>query len=163
MPKLAEALAERKALQERYNRLCARMRENAKVQEGDTPAEPPNVLLDEARRILEQVKDITIRINQTNISAGLPGGEGPSGTGNLMEAIAERDRLRFERQMLEQLSQAAQLDAAHRYGATRNEIKWRPTVDIAALQTQIDEVSKRYRMLDTSIQAANWQIDILTD
>src|SRR5689334_19702954 len=48
--KLAEALAERKALQEQINDLTGRMRANALVQEGDTPSERP----EELRAQLEQ-------------------------------------------------------------------------------------------------------------
>ena len=39
--KLAEALNERKAMQERLGRLRVRLAANARVQEGDTPAERP--------------------------------------------------------------------------------------------------------------------------
>ena len=47
------------------------------------------------------------------------------------------------------------------FGATRNEIKWRPTVDVAAIQKEIDAVSQSYRLLDTRIQEANWLTDLI--
>jgi|SRR5581483_433315 hypothetical protein len=158
MPKLAEALVERKALQERLARLHTRLAASAKVQEGDTPAEQPGELIEEARRILADIKRLTMQINFTNLQTSIPGsGDGTS----LMEAIAERDRLRDERNLLEQLSNAARLEPNRGYGVTRNEIKWRSTVDVADLQRQIDALSQSYRLLDTRIQEANWLTDLI--
>lgn len=162
MPKLAEALVERKGLHERFGRLCIRLATNAKVQEGDQPAEPPDALLAEAGRVLAEMKRLTIEINRTNSEAKLPGSTGTNGVDSgsltLMEAIAERDRLRSELQMLTQLSGAARVEG-HNY--TRNEIKWRSTVDIAAIQQQIDRLSQNYRLLDTQIQEANWLTELI--
>lgn len=160
MPKLAEALVERKGLHQKFQRLCQRLVANAKVQEGDQPDEPPGTLLQEAREILAEMKRLNIQINRTNIETKLPGSEDSI---SLMDAIAERDRLQQERQMLEQLWQAARLDNTQRmsYGATRNEVKWRSTIDVAEVQKQIDEVSKNYRLLDTRIQEANWLTDFI--
>jgi hypothetical protein len=158
MPKLAEALVERKALQERLARLHTRLAASAKVQEGDTPAEQPGELIEEARRILADIKRLTMRINFTNLRASIPG----SSDGiSLMEAIAERDRLRDERNLLEQLGNAARVEPNRGYGVTRNEIKWRSTVDVADLQKQIDALSQSYRLLDTRIQEANWLTDLI--
>lgn len=158
MPKLAEALVERKALQERLGRLHTRLAASAKVQEGDTPAEEPGELIEEARRILAEIKRLTMQINFTNLQTVVPGsGEGTSP----MEAIAERDRLRDERNLLEQLGNVARLEPNRGYGVTRNEIKWRSTVDVADLQKQIDALSQSYRLLDTRIQEANWLTDLI--
>ena len=158
MPKLAEALVERKALQERLTRLHARLAASARVQEGDRPAEQPGALIEEAGRVLADIKRLTIAINRTNMQAALPGST--DGT-SLMEAIAERDRLRDERRALEQLNEAARIEPSRGYGMTRNEIKWKATVDVADLQKQIDALSQSYRLLDTRIQEANWSIDLI--
>jgi hypothetical protein len=158
MPKLAEALVERKALQERLTRLHTRLAASAKVQEGDKPAEQPGALIEEAGRVLVDIKRLTTAINRTNMQAALPGST--DGT-SLMEAIAERDRLRDERHTLEQLNQAARIEPNRGYGMTRNEIKWKATIDVADLQKQIDALSQSYRLLDTRIQEANWSIDLI--
>src|SRR5260221_2734756 len=158
MPKLAEALVERKALQERLTRLQGRLAANAKVQEGEAPDEPPTTLVEQARETLAEIKRLTIQINLTNIETALPGSSDGS---TLMQAIAERDRLAQERRMLDQLSNAARIEANRGYGVTRNEIKWRSTVDVAALQQEIEAVSQSFRLLDTHIQEANWLTDLL--
>ncbi len=160
MPKLAEALVERKSLQERLTRLHVRLAANAKTQEGETPDEMPAGLLEEARQVLAQMKRMTIDINFTNSQTALPGN--PEGSSvSLMEAIAERDRLVQERKLLEQLGNSARVAPHPGYGVTRNEIKWRPTVDVAAIQKEIDAVSQSYRLLDTRIQEANWLTDLI--
>ncbi len=158
MPKLAEALVERKGLQERLARLHTRLAASAKVQEGEAPAEQPGELIEEARRILADIKRLTMQINFTNLQTTLPGS---SDATSLMGAIAERDRLRDERNLLEQFGNAARLDTNRGYGVTRNEIKWRSTVDVADLQKQIDALSQSYRLLDTRIQEANWLTDLI--
>ncbi len=159
MTKLAEALVERKSLQQQFARLCERLKASARVQEGDSPDESPAALIEEARQVLDQIKRLTIRINRTNMVAALPDGAGQSLT--MMEAIAERDRLHGEKTLLEQLSSAARVEPTRGYAMTRNEVKWRATVDVAAMQKQIDAVSKEYRLLDTRIQEANWLNDLI--
>ena len=158
MPKLAEALVERKGLQQKLVRLQNRLAVNAKVQEGDSPAENPGDLLEEVRQVLADIHRLTVAINRTNMQVTLPGSDG---TMSLMEAIAERDRLTGERQVLEQLNNAACIEPTRGYGMTRNEIKWKATVNVADLQKRIDTVSQSYRLLDTRIQEANWQLELI--
>lgn len=43
---------------------------------------------------------------------------------------------------------------------SRNEIKFVRTIDVAALQKQIDELSKQLRELDVRLQQANWMTDL---
>src|SRR5258707_7528842 len=157
MTKLAEALVERKALQERLARLQVRLAANAKVQEGETPDEPPTALVEQARETLAEIKRLTIQINLTNIETTLPGSTDGS---TLMQAIAERDRLAQERRLLDQLSNAARVEAIRGYGVTRNEIKWTSNVDVAALQPEIEAESQSFRVLDTHIQEANWVTEL---
>jgi hypothetical protein len=155
VPKLAEALIERKTLQEHLNRLCTRLEASAKVQEGESPDEQPGTLIDEAQRVLMDIKRLTLQINRTNFQAILADGL------TIMEAIAERDRLHGERNMLEQLSRASRIEPVRGYGVTRNEVKWRATMDVADLQKRIDALSQNYRLLDTRIQEANWLTDLV--
>jgi len=137
------------------------------VQEGDQPAEAPADLLNEVERTLAAIKRLTIAINRTNSQTFMAypteavqesGSTGANQT--IMEAIAERDRLQSHKRTLDTLSDAVRLDTRG-YGVTRNEIKWRSTVDVAVLQEQIDRVAQTYRALDTQIQAANWSTELI--
>ncbi len=75
-----------------------------------------------------------------------------------MEAIARRDRLTAEYQVLRRLAQEA---TPTRDRFARNEIRFVPTVDAAEIQRQADEVVRILRDLDKEIQAANWAIEVV--
>ena len=155
--KLAEALIERKALNEKIARLRERLVQNAQVQEGEKPQEDPRALLTEVDAALESLRVLTARINATNIRTPLAEGEKRS----VMDAITERDMLMLKRTILTQLAQGAVVTRQNAYGITRNEVKFRATFNVADLQKNIDAVAKLYRELDTRIQACNFATDLL--
>ncbi|WP_330220704.1 hypothetical protein [[Phormidium ambiguum] IAM M-71] len=47
----------------------------------------------------------------------------------------------------------------HRY--SQSEIKYFSTVNITELQAQVDRLSRECRELDTTIQAANWNTELI--
>ena len=63
---LAEALARRAEAQDRLNALTQRLTEGALIQEGDTPAEDPTAMLNEASELLQEIETLVRRINHTN-------------------------------------------------------------------------------------------------
>jgi hypothetical protein len=152
--KLAEALIERKALKEKIARLRARLAENAKVQEGDQPQEDPRALLREVDDALRELHALIVRINATNIRTPLSDGI------TLMQAIAERDVLALKRAVLQQVVDAATVTRERGFAITRSEIKFRPTVEVAELQKDIDALAKEYRELDTRIQTRNFETEL---
>lgn len=153
--KLAEALTERKAMQERLGRLRTRLVANARVQEGDAPAEPPELLLAEIGDVAQALERLIVRINQTNIAAALT--EAPRLT--LMEAVARRDMLKLRFAALAELVAAAQPNA-RQFALTRSEIRSVPTVDVADVQKRLDAMARDIRELDTQLQAANWAVEL---
>lgn len=155
--KLAEALIERKALKEKLARLRERLVENAKAQEGDAPQEDPRELLNQVDAAIQELQTLTTRINATNIRTPLAEADARS----LMDAIAERDMLALKRSILAQLAQSATISRERGFALTRAEIKFRPTVDVAALQQEIDALAKQYRELDTKIQTANFVSELV--
>jgi len=148
--RLAEALIEHKALKDRIKNLEERLDRVAKVQEGDRPTEDPTALLLQLREALAAMEEMVTKINRTNIAARL-------GERTIMEAIARRDRLTTEQQVLRRLAQQA---TPTRDRFARNEIRFVPTVDAAAVQRQADEVTRILQDLDKEIQAANWAIEL---
>ena len=64
--KLAEALISRADHLKRIERLKLRLLQNAKVQEGDKPAEKPNDLIKEIERLSDSLARLIQRINSTN-------------------------------------------------------------------------------------------------
>lgn len=149
--KLAEALNLRADLLKRYNLIKGRINDNARVQEGDVPAEAPEELFAEMNEVLEQLQDLYYRINCTNMQAKV-------GDKTLTQLIAERDimvlRLSAYRSALSHATIRPE-----RY--TRNEIRFIRAVDLKQLQKETDALAKAYRLLDMKIQEANWQYDLL--
>lgn len=114
------------------------------MQEGDRPTEDPNTLLQQLREALHAMEGLVPRINRTNIAARL-------GQQTIMEAIARRDRLAAEHQILRRLAQQA---TPTRDRFARSEIRFVPTVHAAEVQRQADEVARILQELDKEIQAA---------
>jgi chromosome segregation ATPase len=151
--KLAEALIQRADAQKRIAQLQQRLARSAKVQEGEQPPEDPQTLLTEVGTAIDELTRLIQQINRTNAATAF------DETRSLTDALAERDTLMTRRNVIAQVINAAQ--AQPRYG--RMEIKEYPTVNIAELQEQVDDLSRQYRELDTAIQQLNWTVDLVED
>lgn len=150
--KLAEALILRADYQKRIEQLKQRLQQNAKVQEGDTPAENPAELLAELEQITTDLTLLVQRINRTNSATSLPQGQ------ILADALALRDVTKINLGIYRDLAQAASITQTR---ITRSEVKFRSTVNVSEIQQQADNLAKTYRELDALIQATNWLTDIL--
>ena len=149
--KLAEALQLRADLQKRIGQLGGRLNANARVQEGEQPAEDPDQLLAELEACFGEYEDLVRRINLTNSRTVLP-------EGSLTALLARRDRLTWQLRQLRDFLSAAS-DLAGR--ASRSEIKIRSAVDVRALQKDVDRRSAELRSLEGTIQAANWTSELM--
>ena len=149
--KLANALTERAELQTKVRQLENRLMNNAQVQEGERPAEDPAALIAELEASYAALEDLIARINLTN-SATLSGGK------SLTALLARRDCLAGKIGVLRSFCDAASALVTRR---TIGEIRIKSTVDVAALQKQIDALSKELRELDAAIQEKNWTTELL--
>jgi hypothetical protein len=150
--KLAEALIWRADAKKRLEQLKQRLLRNAKVQEGDAPAEDPAVLLAEHERVAAEFTQMVQRINRANSATDLRAGM------TLTDALAVRDGLALRVDLLRSLAQMAVI-TQDRY--TKSEVKFRSTVNVVELQAQVDRLAVEHRQLDAEIQAMNWQVDLL--
>jgi hypothetical protein len=150
--KLAEALILRADYQKRIEQLKQRIQRNAKVQEGDAPAENPTDLLAELEQIGTDLVALIQRINRTNAQTSF------AEYGTVADAIAFRDVLKLRIGVYRDLAQAATV-TQERY--SKSEVKFRATVSVAETQKQADQLAKAYRELDAAIQAVNWITDVL--
>lgn len=150
--KLAEALVERKGLKDEIKDLRQRLQRVAKVQEGDEPVENPQDLQNTLDTKLEALEQRIVQINQTNMQATLSDGR------SLMEAIAQRDILLLRRNIKQALVDAA-MPTHDRFSV--REIRFVPSVDIAQVQGEADQVAQRFRELDAQIQALNWETELI--
>ncbi len=149
--KIAEALALRADLQKRLEQLKQRLIRNARIQEGDAPAEDPLQLQSELEKLARELVLLIQRINRTNAETRF-------GAGTLSDSLAERDVLKIRYHAYRELADAAST-AQNR--ATRSEVKYVSTVSVAAIQRKADELAKEYRELDTRIQEADWLTTLL--
>ncbi|MBQ9265399.1 MAG: DIP1984 family protein [Clostridia bacterium] len=148
--KLAQALLERADLQKRVDQMSARLYNNARVQEGEKPAEDPKALLKELENMTARLETLVAQINLTN-SRALCDGE------PLTVLLAQRDARKGQLQHLRSFLDAA---SALSDRARQSEIKVISTVNVAALQKELDQRSKALRELDARIQAANWTVEL---
>ena len=149
--KLANALSQRSDVQNRLGELRGRLTNNARVQEGEEPAEDPKVLLAELDTLTAQLEDLVARINLTN--ATTVAADGVTLTAKLARRDALKEKLGLMRSFLDAASNLA--------GRTmRTEIKVKPTVPVAKLQKQADALSKELRELDEQIQELNWTTEL---
>lgn len=150
--KLAEALILRADSQKRFAQLQARLIGNAKIQEGDEPAENPTELIKELEGIAAELVNLIKRINKTNSATVVANGK------TVSDVLAERDVLAMRRAAYNNLA----LNAAVAQGRlTRSEIKYVSTVKVAEIQKRSDELAKDYRELDARIQELNWQTELI--
>ncbi|MBR3999649.1 MAG: DIP1984 family protein [Clostridia bacterium] len=149
--KLAEALIERSDLQTRIDAMQQRLMNNARVQDGETPAEDPLALMRELDAMSARVEELIRRINLTNAETEIDGT-------SITAMIAHRDCLTKKAGILRNFLAAA---SSLTQRASRTEIVIRSTVSVADLQKQVDELSREIRVTDTKIQAANWTTELL--
>ena len=149
--KLAEALQERADLNRRIQQLQQRLNSNAIVQEGEQPAEDPAELLRELDGCVENLERLIARINLTNFRAEVDGE-------SLTVLLARRDALKLRLGAYRDLAHSA--SQLGRRGM-RSEIKLLSAVNVRELQKQVDQIAKELRLLDNSIQAANWATELI--
>ncbi|MEZ7172249.1 DIP1984 family protein [Sporosarcina sp. OR05] len=149
--KLAEALIARADYQKRIQQLKKRISVNVKTQEGEEPAENPNALLTELSEIMSELTDLIKRINKTNCAIQFDENR------TLADALTERDQIWEKRLILARVAEEASV-RNDRY--SRTEIKMISTVDVATIQKQVDQLSKAFREMDSTIQGLNWTTDL---
>lgn len=149
--KLAEALLLRAEMKNKINNIQSRLNTNAKVQEGEKPAENPYALIEELESVSGEIEKLIKNINYTNCMTTENGV-------SLTDMIAEKDVLQKKISVMKNfLSNAGTL--VERY--SNKEIKIKSTVDVAELQKKVDAMSKQFRELDMNIQRINWTADLI--
>ena len=149
--KLAEALQLRGDLQKRMMQLSDRLMQNARVQEGEKPAEDPEALLVEYESCAGQLEELMARINRTNC-------ETRTGEGTLTELLARRDCLKMRVKTYHDFLMAA---SSLTQRGMRTEIKVFSTVPVPEYRKKADALSRQLRETDNAIQAANWTTELL--
>jgi len=150
--KLAEALILRTDSQKRLEQVKHRLLLNSKFQEGELPSEDPKDLEKELQHLLKQLKQIIQRVNRTNLLT--PFDEQRS----LGDALVERDLIGQERKIYSELLDRASV-RHDRYSKT--EIKFVTSINVKDTQKHVDELSLKFRLIDTRIQELNWLTELV--
>ncbi len=148
--KLAEALILRADLQTRLQELSSRLMMNARVQEGERPAENPDELLKQVEEVSAQLENLITRINLTNATTTV---QGDSITALLARRECMTQRISILRSFLDNASSTVMRGG-------RMEVKVYSTVPVAQLRKQTDRLSEQLRKLDTAIQSVNWTTEL---
>lgn len=143
---LAEALALRADMLTTIEDYKSRLLENARLQEGEEPAEQPEQLLRAIDDMLGQLQTMIHRINDTNIHTRLDDGM------TIEEAINKRDTMRKKLSILHEAISASKI--SDRYN--RYEIRFITPLDVPKLHAQREKLSRDIRLLDLRIQKLNW-------
>ena len=149
--KLAEALILRADQQRHVEQLKHRLICNAKVQEGDQPAEEPTMLIEELEKTLKDLAKIVQRINKTNSNTKFK-------KNTLTDALAIRDTLKMKSEIYRELCKTATV-TQDRY--SKSEVKFISTVNVSDIQKIADRLAKEHRELDAAIQEINWSTILL--
>ncbi len=149
--KLAEALQERADLNRRIEQLNSRLYRNSKVQQGGKPEEDPAELISELDGCISRLEYLIAKINICNCNTKTPDGK------SITELIAKRDCLKIKIDAYRDLAGNASSLCDR---VTRSEIVILSTVDVRALQKQIDAMSRELRCTDNMIQQLNWLTEI---
>ena len=149
--KLAEALVQRADIQKRLAQLRNRLTLNARVQEGEAPAEDPYLLLKELDSSISQLEVLITRINKTNA-------ETIDGDKSMTALLAKRDCLRIQADIMREFLEEASATVMR---GTKSEVVVKSSVSVAELQKQTDAASKELRDLDIRIQSLNWTTELL--
>ena len=150
--KLAEALLIRSDMQKKLAQIKGRIRNNVKVQDGDTPSEDPNALMIDASQIITELSILIERIHRTNSIVKTDIDQ------SMLTLLVERDTLEMRHKLL---IEAIEATASETDRYSHREIKWNIMVSVSGLQKQADDIAMKLRKINIVIQANNWQIDLI--
>ena len=149
--KLATALTERADLQRRLSELETRLNNNAKIQEGEQPAEDPTSLLAELDGIVLRLEELIAAINLTNCRT-------KAGGMTLTALIARKDALTIRLSAYRDLVYSAGQNTNRARGT---EIKVKAVLKAGDLQKTADQTAKEIRELDNLLQETNWKTKLI--
>ena len=121
------------------------------VQQGEQPSEQPQELMKELDGLLARLEELVARINLTNSTVSADGR-------TITELISHRDTLKLRISVMRGFLDEAS-SKVDRY--SRAEILIQSTVDVSALQKQLDVYSRELRQTDEKLQELNWTTELL--
>jgi len=150
--KLAEALIKRAELKTRSEQIRSRISASVKVQEGDEPADDVTELIRDYEDLAVEMLVLVRKINATNAATIFEAGN------SLSDILAVRENLKLRHKLYVEMIDQSTIRQAR---FSRNEVKFRRTVDVKSIRKVADDLARTYRELDIRIQALNWVTELL--
>lgn len=158
--KLAEALAERSDLDKKIAQMRDRAKVAARYLEGEEPPESSFILIQDTRELLARRMDLVRRINLTNAETRLVRGDGHVIT--MTAALALREFILAERTLLTDVCNEASPGKDQFLGRRRKtELPERTDLPVSHLRVEADNLGRTFRELDSEIQQANWNTELI--
>lgn len=181
--RLAEALAERKALDARLSSIEGRLRANARIQEGDAVSEDPERLFALLDSTAEELRTLMVRIARTNretVVDGRPLADWIAERDvsvrrfNILSGVADRASERIERRSADDVRVVPVIDVVarkheadalaapsyDRHGGPGS-VRSVTTFSTARRHAELDALALRINAIDARIQQANWETELL--
>lgn len=150
--KLGDAMGQRVECEARLCDLKKRLIRNARVQDGEQPAEDPQTLLDDVDRTALRLVELVQSIHRTASKTAF------DENSTLADVMAERDVLGCKRDLLIAVGDAATAGQEH---ASLHERHMVPAIQVGRIHRHVDQLSKRYREIDSRIQELTWRTDVI--
>jgi hypothetical protein len=159
-----EALSERAEIDKMIAQRRSRIKASARYVEGEEPAEDAAELLTEVRALMHRREVLVRAINERNAATymGHPDPEIDARM-TITEALAYRDRLNAERNLLNEVADYASPGASdYGYGRMRrrSELPEKTDLGIKELRTEADQIARKHREIDGLIQQSNWTTNL---
>lgn len=129
-----------------------RLNDCIKIQEGDTPSETPEAVVDKIDKTLGEFQRLVYLINMTNATTVTDDGR------NITALLAERDTLG---QKVEAMNDALCTITEKEPRYSRSEIKYVRTVDVGEFRRLYDKSASALRQLDLRIQGLGFTTDLV--
>jgi hypothetical protein len=155
--KLAEALIEKKDLTARISELQSRYAAAAVIEEGADPDESAEELLASLGAAFARWEELTVAINVANNRILV-------GNKTMMQSLAHRDSLKSQISNFNSISSSIRQRNSQRsryYGGENSpKMVVAEGVNAGYFIKLVDDLSKELRLLDTQMQAANWENEL---
>ncbi len=101
---------------------------------------------------LERLESLNKRIALTYAQTLLESGK------TLSDALVEQEMLLKKRSIYQSLVEAASISVEQHQTSP---VRWLNTVNVGSFQHRIEEINKKYRVLETQIQQTSWSTELL--
>lgn len=152
--KLGEALTIRAKQAQALNDLIGRIKASAIVQDGSSPAENVQVLLENYVALSERQGQIVTLIAKTNAALIVEDGK------TMLDLLQEREAWTRKRNLYSIVARAA-TTTSDMYRYSRSEIRMIPQIDVQTMRDFEENANRMIAAIDIRIQQINWTTEIV--